>query len=244
MANIPTVTSKPLGYNKLAGLMAQNTEAAIFRRFGSLNMITILYMQAELMELERNFEVECLGDSASQVDSVNSFCRDFTKLRASAGTPNDDQLRSLKLIQTKLEQYSIQDSWPSDGELKLTGLIDNALVLASGVVNLNKPETKEIERLRTWIGRSDLGGDFLVDTEALTWDAKYKGDFVVLSSPSPDNESLFPNLSSLPVDFLHRCFQRKVCHGLFIRVHSQLPSLSHQQPTYFAMILAQQSPRR
>jgi hypothetical protein len=86
--------------------MGPNTEVAVFRRFGSLNMFNLLFMQAELMELERKFTVACLDDSASGINPVNGFCRDFVKLRASEGTPYDDQLQMFKTIRDKLEQYS------------------------------------------------------------------------------------------------------------------------------------------
>jgi hypothetical protein len=99
--------ARPLGYNKLAILMGPNAEVSVFRRFGTLNMFSLLYMQAELMELERKFTVACMDDSASDVDPVKDFCRDFTKLKASEGTQYDDQLQTLKTIQTKLEEYSM-----------------------------------------------------------------------------------------------------------------------------------------
>jgi hypothetical protein len=109
--NMETIRTKPLGYNKLATLMGPNTEVAIFRRFGTLNMFSLLYMQAELMELERKFTDAYLDYSASGIDPLKDFCRDFAKLRASEGTQYDDQLQALKKIHTKLEEYSIPSSY-------------------------------------------------------------------------------------------------------------------------------------
>lgn len=97
---------KAQGYNKLARLMGPNSEMAIFRRFGSLNMMNLLYLQAELMELERKYEVAYCEDAQSSVESVSNFCRDFTKLRASKGTGYSDQLDQLLNISEKLEKYS------------------------------------------------------------------------------------------------------------------------------------------
>jgi hypothetical protein len=96
--------SKPVGYNKLATLMGPNTLVAVFRRFGSLNMFNLLFMQAELMKLERKFTVACLDDSASGITPVNEFCRGFVKLRASEGMQYDDQLQMFNMIRDKLEQ--------------------------------------------------------------------------------------------------------------------------------------------
>jgi hypothetical protein len=94
------------GYNKLASLMGPNSEVAIFRRFGSLNMFSLLSMQAELMELERKFTDVYLDDSASDIEPVKRFCRHFAKLRASKGTDDDFQLQMLESIQIKLAEYS------------------------------------------------------------------------------------------------------------------------------------------
>jgi hypothetical protein len=97
---------KPMGYNKLASLMGPHAEVAVFRRFGPMNMFNLLFMQAELLELERKFTVAHLDDQASDIDSVRDFCRDFVKLRASEGTQHDDQLKMIRTIQEKLEKYS------------------------------------------------------------------------------------------------------------------------------------------
>jgi hypothetical protein len=97
---------KPKGYNKLASLMGPNSEVAIFRRFGSLNMFSLLSMQAELTELERRFTDIYLDDSASDIEPVKHFCRNFVKLRASEGTEHDLQLQMLESIKTKLAEYS------------------------------------------------------------------------------------------------------------------------------------------
>jgi hypothetical protein len=45
--------SKMSGYEKLAGLMAKHSEVATFQRFDFLNTLNILYLQAELVHLER-----------------------------------------------------------------------------------------------------------------------------------------------------------------------------------------------
>jgi hypothetical protein len=89
-------------------------------------------------------------------------------------------------------------------------LLNTALVLASDVANLKKPNNKDLALLRKWLEDDKLGGNFLKGTAALTWDAKHEGDFVVMSAPPPDNESLLPALSSLPLDIFHHCFGSKV----------------------------------
>lgn len=96
----------PKGYHRLALLMDPNTEVAIFRRFGSLNMFNLLFMQAELMELERKFTTACLDDAASDIDTVKEYCNNLIKLRISDQQENKDQLQMLQIIGQKLQEYS------------------------------------------------------------------------------------------------------------------------------------------
>lgn len=97
---------QPKGYHKLAMLMGPNTEVAIFRRFGTLNMFTLLFMQAELMELERQFTSACLDDAASDIGAINEYCSNFVKLRKNDQQENRDQLQMLQTIRQKLQDYS------------------------------------------------------------------------------------------------------------------------------------------
>ena len=98
---------RPKGYNKLAILMSKNPEVAILRRFGTLNMLNLLYLQAELAELERKFETAYLDDAVSNNADVREFCKSMVALRKSKDGPNGDQLEQFLAIQGKLEKYSM-----------------------------------------------------------------------------------------------------------------------------------------
>lgn len=87
------------GYKKLAALMGPFSEDVIFRGFGSLNMLSLLFMQAELKFIDIY-----LDDSASDIETVKHFCRNFVKLRASKGTYDDHYLQILENIEVKLAE--------------------------------------------------------------------------------------------------------------------------------------------
>jgi hypothetical protein len=99
-------TPKVTGYPKLARMMSMSSETAILRRFGRLNMLNLLRLQAELHSLEHELQEIMEEDAASQdtirVDYVNDFqlMRDFVE----AG----DSLYHDKLgeIGRKIEEYS------------------------------------------------------------------------------------------------------------------------------------------
>ena len=96
----------PRGYHKLASLMSADDETAIFRRFSRLNMLVLMSLQAELMDLEDEFEQTCIEDE--QVPDSNGrkkFSVDFKALKA-AKAPDDLQWKALIKIKNKLREYS------------------------------------------------------------------------------------------------------------------------------------------
>ncbi|KAK5155873.1 hypothetical protein LTS14_005439 [Recurvomyces mirabilis] len=184
--NAPQVL-RPKGYNKLAILMGRNPQVAILRRFGALNMLNLLYLQAELSELERKFETAYLDDAVSNKADVREFCKSMVALRSSKDGPNGDQLEQLLVIQDKLEKYNA------------------ALVQVAEVSKLRHADDRRLFDLQTWLEDSDLGGDFLQATEAQTWTKRHESDLAVLEGPPEEEESLLPALSELPLNLIHCC---------------------------------------
>lgn len=56
---------KTNGYEKLAGLMSKHGEVAAFQRFDFLNMLNILFLQAELVHLEEELKESMKADLES-----------------------------------------------------------------------------------------------------------------------------------------------------------------------------------
>jgi hypothetical protein len=111
MAANPMPTPVPRGYHKLASLMSADGETAIFRRFSRLNMLVLMSLQAELMDLEDEFEQTCLEDEqVSDGDERKKFSVDFKALKA-AKAPNDLQYKNLIKIKDKLGEYSKHRPW-------------------------------------------------------------------------------------------------------------------------------------
>ncbi|KAK4565360.1 hypothetical protein LTR86_003977 [Recurvomyces mirabilis] len=180
-------TLRPKGYNKLAVLMGRNPQVAIFRRFGALNMLNLLYLQAELSELERKFETAYLDDAVSNKANVREFCKSMVALRNSENGPNGDQLEQFLVIQDKLEKYNA------------------ALVQVAEVSKLRHADERRLSDLQTWLEDSDLGGDFLQATEAQPWTKRHESDLAVLEGPPAEEESLLPALAELPLNLIHCC---------------------------------------
>ncbi|KAI4594233.1 hypothetical protein KJ359_008508 [Pestalotiopsis sp. 9143b] len=82
------------GYIKLAGLMSQKPETAIFRRFRLLSMMHLLRLQAELQDLEDSLKGTCTMRQYDEEDS--------------------EQMETLQKIGKKLEEYyaAVQNALP------------------------------------------------------------------------------------------------------------------------------------
>lgn len=66
------------GYQKLALFMASRKETAIFARFTKLNLLNLMSLQAELMELEGDFDV--MWDVDENDQQRRSFSTSFNAL--------------------------------------------------------------------------------------------------------------------------------------------------------------------
>jgi hypothetical protein len=77
--DMPT-DSQPHGYDRLASLMAFLPEAAIFRRFATLNAKNLLYFQAELSFLEEQLEEAEKADAQSSSQNRRQYSREWFKL--------------------------------------------------------------------------------------------------------------------------------------------------------------------
>lgn len=104
MDHIGAHTCDMEGYQRLAALMGSLDEFAIFRRFRSLNMQNILYLQAEIMHLEE----ELLELSKRDVihPSRTYHHKDWWSLANGEEAADQDQWKKVLEIREKLKVYS------------------------------------------------------------------------------------------------------------------------------------------
>jgi hypothetical protein len=93
------------GYPKLSGEMGLLPEIAIFRRFGALNSQNLLYLQAELVFMERKLrkvEAENIKDYRK-----SRYAVDWYWLNESQFEDDDpEQIELVQEISKKLKHYS------------------------------------------------------------------------------------------------------------------------------------------
>jgi hypothetical protein len=84
--------------------MGHYPEAAIFRRLGALNMLSLLSLQAELANLQVQLRDLWAEDEASHEDSERMFSTYFRAVRNSG---NSLQYEMLLNIRQKLQEYGV-----------------------------------------------------------------------------------------------------------------------------------------
>lgn len=96
------------GYPKLASLMAASAPAAIFRKFGDLQMINVLRLQARLQDLEQEYQDIKAEDVTSGELDRESLVKDFRQMQEMAESVDgeSEQYDVLNKIQVALKEYS------------------------------------------------------------------------------------------------------------------------------------------
>jgi hypothetical protein len=93
------------GYAKISQLMSRHDEFAMLRRFRSLNIQNLLYMQAELTYLEEELHLRECRDA--QDSNKVFYARDWWSLSQSTDSEDISQWHKFLEIRRKLQEYSL-----------------------------------------------------------------------------------------------------------------------------------------
>jgi hypothetical protein len=98
------------GYHAVASFLDMDTGVPIIRRFGLLNTQNLLYMQAELVQLERELECIVNEDARSHDAERIKYSHSVRALQKSSEGGDNFQWNKILEIREKLHQYSIANS--------------------------------------------------------------------------------------------------------------------------------------
>ena len=93
------------GYARLGDLMGTNGALAIFRRYGRLNIQNLLYLQAELNELEQELKEIAFEDGLPENRETQRYSKEWWRLARGCGQ-DSLQWRKCLEIRAKLQEYS------------------------------------------------------------------------------------------------------------------------------------------
>lgn len=98
----------PPGYPKVATFMGNHPELAIFRRFRGLNARNLLYLQAELVEIENELLQLERADADDKEDArKRGYAKHFSwMLQYKKDDNRNAQYKLMKKMRKKLKKYS------------------------------------------------------------------------------------------------------------------------------------------
>ena len=96
----------PNGYARMADMVGQYPETAIFSRFARLNAKNLLYMQAELVQMEYELDTVAFEDSQGDDPNRRSFQAYVYNMKKARG-PDSLQWRMVLEIRQRLKEYSM-----------------------------------------------------------------------------------------------------------------------------------------
>jgi YD repeat-containing protein len=176
-------------YDALARLIGSHPPLAIFRSYATLNAKNLLYLQAELAELEDELSQLERRDQISDDANARQFQWEVRRLAKSEG----EQWKKVLEVRAKLKEYN------------------QALLQFKSLNALQKPYDHNITKLREWLDREDYGAMFLERPETVydsTRQEEQNNDLVDVSARTQgDRFSRFLTYKVVP--WLHRhIFQR------------------------------------
>lgn len=111
VSTFPEYKKPHFNYDALAELIAEEPSLSIFRRFAKLNAKNLLYLQAELAELELQLKRKEDEDRMHDCPNTRQFQWHVRRMVDSKG----EQWEMVQLIRTKLREYS--EYWPYPSSL-------------------------------------------------------------------------------------------------------------------------------
>jgi len=177
-----TPTWDPAGYPKLAHLFGRLPEVAVFRKFGPLNMMTLLSLQAKLVMLEADLWKICYEDQRSTHKPDEILWKSLAEIHSEAA-PGNIRAQKLRIIQETLKEYRKSLSPPFQNWYLM--MLDEQLLVFSNVSKLSSPRRDQVRFLQNWLEGAQEGMNFLRGRERFTWNNKYEFDLVVPVSSRP-----------------------------------------------------------
>ena len=159
------------GYIKLAQHMGHNSNRAIFRRFGDLNALNLLYLQAELVELENELLQEIEFDRKSTSRTEQARCVYWPQLANaidSAGTSCPPWKLMLR-IREVLKEYSMLSRPESQSSADVPRCADHALMQQNTTCKFPRPHKEDLHFLQDWMKAVPEGNVMLIGPDKDIW---------------------------------------------------------------------------
>ncbi|KAF2146166.1 uncharacterized protein K452DRAFT_242777 [Aplosporella prunicola CBS 121167] len=212
-------------------------ETSVFRRFGFLNQLNLLYLQADLVDIEDRLKrIQRIDDRKPGDES--SYARDWLCLKEGDGR----QLQLVREAQELLEKYTHR--------ICITDLtifhLDTALVQQSNILSMKPPGKYDLSYIQRLLASQDMGPWALDGPDSEVWGTiknpnGYEPDIVtLLPRKEKDMFSKYVTTSGISKWFkwrLDRFRKPSPVHGLVIYEENTLLRLTYLVSTTLASLL-------
>jgi hypothetical protein len=104
--SVDVLAAPPSGYPQVANFMGEFPEMAMVRRFRGLNARNLLYLQAELVQIEKELLACERADAKGEDEAKKMYSKDFFWLQQSENEPENKQWKLIEKMRAKLKEYS------------------------------------------------------------------------------------------------------------------------------------------
>jgi hypothetical protein len=181
------------GYQKLSRFMVDE-QYAIFRKFRVLANRDLLYLQAELAQLEAEFAG--LSDRDRKTEGEHElYDANWYLLSTSKNRENDGQQWEKALeIRKKLKEYCSRSRSRINKSEKLIKSPDDCASRYAAMLNTPQARKRDITMLKNWISRPDLGGGIPFSGDDLSpvgknvYDDTFADDIMILKDRDGESD--------------------------------------------------------
>ncbi|TGJ88741.1 hypothetical protein E0Z10_g47 [Xylaria hypoxylon] len=213
-------------YHRLANIMQQDENFAIFRRFQEINILQLMSLQAEILDLETWFQHRRSEDETEHP----TYSSSFQALRQSQ-TQQHPAPSSARSSDTNLpaQDHGISSLSQYELLLRLREKMSeyNALLLqVSQLSQAPNPQKSQLMELQRWLRDEDGGAGFLKATEFKTWEETELSKYIVMKNTATEDDFLTNFVSNVLLRTFHRLFGARWKMGKIIDQRSSLTSYS------------------
>ncbi|KAH3943301.1 hypothetical protein HBI56_128050 [Parastagonospora nodorum] len=188
----------PIGYPRLAERIGVKPETGIYRRFDALNARHLLYLQAELCDIESALRARENADHGDKRGKRSQYATDYRCFLEEPSDMDMPQLRLINRMHAKLHQYN------------------EALLEVSLLHQLEAPDQFDLNDVQFFLSSDDMGPNEMKGRDSTSW-----GDCDTPTDHPPDliavhprkKEDLFSHIVAEKGVHLFKCGLGRITKG-------------------------------
>ena len=179
------------GYTRLAALIGEQPQYAIFRRFMTLRALRLVHLSADIAQLSDELGLAIEVDRKSGDPERVLF--EFYYLRLQKSRQQHEYSAQAEIwdrLDAKLKEHG-EPLAPASRRNSLTPPPGQALQMYRSLLSLPDADSQHLDTLQTWLNDDDGGHRFFHGAEAFIWDNEFRTDLTSLSIKDIEQKDSF-----------------------------------------------------